>query len=98
MVSRRKMPASIRHGIANLYRPGTHAQSVLVALGIGVMFTMTVYLIQRGVIAQMNRAAPPGIPNVFLIDIAPKDRDAVMDVVKQQRGIEGAPEVTGTAA
>jgi len=98
LVSRRKMPASLRHGIANLYRPGTHAQSVLVALGIGVMFTMTVYLIQRGVIAQMNRTAPPGIPNVFLIDIAPKDRDAVMEVVKQQRGIEGTPEVIGTVA
>jgi putative ABC transport system permease protein len=98
MVSRRKMPASIRHGIANLYRPGTHAQSVLVALGIGVMFTMTVYLVQRGVIAQMNRTVPPGIPNVFLIDIAPKDRDDVMAVVKQQRGIEGAPELIGTAA
>lgn len=98
LVSRRQMPASIRHGIANLYRPGTHAQSVLVALGIGVMFTMTVYLVQRGVIAQMNRTAPPGMPNVFLIDIAPKDRDAVMALVKQQRDIEEAPEMIGTAA
>jgi len=98
MVSRRKMPVSIRHGIANLYRPGTHAQSVLVALGIGVMFTMTVYLVQRGVIAQMNRTTPPGMPNVFLIDIAPKDRDAVMTIVKQQPGVEGTPEVVGTVA
>ena len=96
-VSRRRMPASIRHGIANLYRPGTHAQSVLVALGIGVMFTMTVYLVQRGVIAQMNRTAPPGMPNVFLIDISPKDRDAVMSVVRKQKGIEST-EVIGTVA
>jgi putative ABC transport system permease protein len=98
LISRRQMPASIRHGIANLYRPGTHAQSVLVALGIGVMFTMTVYLVQRGVIAQMNRTAPPGMPNVFLIDIAPKDHDAVMALVKQQRGIDEAPEIIGTVA
>ena len=72
------MPTSIRHGIANLYRPGNHAQSVLVALGIGVMFTSPSTWSQRGVIAQMNRTAPPGMPNVFLIDIAPKDRDAVL--------------------
>ena len=59
---------------------------MLVALGVGVMFTLTVYLVQHGMIAEMNRTSPPGMPNVFLIDIAPKDRDAVLDLVKQQRG------------
>ena len=96
IASRRQLPTSIRHGIANLYRPGNHAGSVLVSLGIGVMFTLTVYLVQRGVIAEMSSNAPPGMPNVFLIDIAPKDRDAVVEVLKQQRGLEGAPELIGT--
>jgi putative ABC transport system permease protein len=95
---RAKLPATVRHGLANLYRPGAHAQSVLVALGVGVMFTLTVYFIQRGLIAEMNRSSPPGMPNVFLIDIAPKDRDAVLDLVKRQHGVKGAPEVIGTVA
>jgi putative ABC transport system permease protein len=98
IASRGKLPASVRHGIANLYRPGAHAQSVLVALGVGVMFTLTIYLVQHGMIAEMNRTSPPGMPNVFLVDIAPKDRDAVLDLVKRQRGVEGAPEVIGTVA
>ncbi len=98
LASRLHLPASIRHGIANLYRPGAHAQSVLVALGVGVMFTLTVYLVQRGLIAQMNRTSPPGMPNVFLIDISPQDRAAVLALLKQQRGIEGAPELIGTVA
>jgi len=98
LASRLNLPASIRHGIANLYRPGAHAQSVLVALGVGVMFTLTVYLVQHGMLAEMNRTSPPGMPNVFLIDIAPKDRDAVLDLLKQQRGIEGTPELIGTVA
>jgi len=98
ILSRGRLPSSVRHGIANLYRPGAHAQSVLVALGVGVMFTLTVYLVQHGLIAEMNRTSPPGMPNVFLIDIAPKDRDAVLDLVKQQRGVEGAPELIGTVA
>lgn len=97
-MGRRNFPTAVRHGIANLYRPGNQAQSVLVALGIGVMFTLTVYLIERGVIAEMHRTAPPGMPNIFLIDIAPKDRDAVVNLVKQQHGVEGAPELIGTAA
>jgi putative ABC transport system permease protein len=98
IASRGKLPASVRHGIANLYRPGAHAQSVLVALGVGVMFTLTIYLVQHGMIAEMNRTSPPGMPNVFLIDIAPKDRDAVVGLVKQQRGVEGTPELIGTVA
>jgi len=98
ILSRAKLPASVRHGIANLYRPGAHAQSVLVALGVGVMFTLTVYLVQHGMIAEMNRTSPPGMPNVFLIDIAPKDRDAVLNLVKGQQGVEGTPEVIGTVA
>ncbi|HLG97958.1 MAG TPA: FtsX-like permease family protein [Bryobacteraceae bacterium] len=97
-LGRRSLPTSIRHGIANLYRPGNHAQSVLVALGIGVMFTLTVYLVERGVIVQMHRTAPPGMPNVFLLDITPKDRDAVVSLVKQQRGVESAPDLIGTVA
>ena len=96
--SRSRLPTSIRHGIANLYRPGNHAQSALVALGIGVMFTLTVYLVERGVIAQMNRSAPPGMPNVFLIDISPQSRQAILALLKQQRGIEGTPELIGTVA
>jgi putative ABC transport system permease protein len=96
MASRRQLPTSIRHGIANIYRPGNHAQAALVALGIGVMFTLTVYLVERGVIAQMKRNAPPGMPNVFLIDITPQDREAVLALLKQQRGVEGAPELIGT--
>ena len=98
MASRRQLPTSIRHGIANLYRPGNHAQSVLVALGIGVMFTLTVYLVERGVIAQMNRNAPPGMPNVFLIDITPQQRAAVVDLLKEQKGVEGSIELIGTTA
>lgn len=98
IASRMGLPSSVRHGIANLYRPGAHAQSVLVALGVGVMFTLTVYLVQHGLIAEMNRTSPPGMPNVFLIDISPKDRAAVLDLVKQQHGVDGTPELLGTVA
>jgi putative ABC transport system permease protein len=46
----------------------------------------------------MIRTAPPGMPNVFLIDISPQNRDPVLVLLKQQRGIEGAPELIGTVA
>jgi putative ABC transport system permease protein len=96
--SGRTMRPSIRHGIANLYRPGNHAQSALVALGIGVMFTLTVYLVQRGMLAEMVKSAPPGMPNVFLLDMTPRNRDAVVDLIAHQAGVEKRPETVGTVA
>lgn len=91
-------PAVVRHGVANLYRPGNHAEAILVALGIGVMFTLTVYVIQRGVIGEMMRTAPPGMPNVFLLDIKQASAKPVMDLVRAQKGIEKGPDLIGTAA
>ncbi len=93
-----RLRPALRHGIANLYRPGNHAQSALVALGIGVMFTLTVYLVQRGLLSEMVKSAPPGMPNVFLLDMTPRNRDAVMNLIGQQKGVEGRPETVGTVA
>src|SRR5262249_59964211 len=62
-----RLPASLRHGAANLYRPGNQAQAALVALGLGVMFSLTIYLVQRSMLTDFIRSAPPGMPNVFLI-------------------------------
>jgi putative ABC transport system permease protein len=93
-----RLRPSFRHGIANLYRPGSHSQASLVALGIGVMFTLTVFLVQRGLIADMMRDAPPGMPNVFLLDMTPANRDAVLQVVAHQKGVEATPESVGAVA
>lgn len=92
------LPAAIRHGVANIYRPGNHAEAVLVALGIGVMFTLAVYVIQRGVITEMLRTAPPGMPNVFFLDVKQADAKRVTDLIRAQKGIERGPDLIGTVA
>jgi putative ABC transport system permease protein len=92
------LPPTLRHGVANLYRPGNHAQAALVALGVGVMFTLTVFLVQRGMMAEILKTAPPGMPNVFLLDITAKERDPLMNLLRAQRGVEGTPDVVGTVA
>lgn len=93
-----RLPVSVRHGIANLYRPGNHAGAVLVALGVGVMFTLTVYLVQRSVLDQLIRTAPPEMPNVFLINITDKERDGLVELLKKQPGVERAPEIVASIA
>ncbi len=94
----RALPAVVRHGIANLYRPGNHAQTVLVTLGTGVMFTLTVYLVQHSMIFEMMQNAPPGMPNVFLLDIPGPQRASLADLLQRQKGIETAPEILSSVA
>ncbi|MGH9660032.1 MAG: ABC transporter permease, partial [Bryobacteraceae bacterium] len=88
-----RMPATLRHGIANLYRPGNHAQSALVALGVGVMFTLTIYLVQHSMLVQIAASAPPGRPNVFLINITGAEREPMLAMLAQAPGIEGKPDL-----
>jgi putative ABC transport system permease protein len=96
--SLRALPATLRHGIANLYRPGSQAQSAVVALGVGVMFTLTVFLVQSALIQQIRSSAPPGAPNVFLLDIPGAQREAVVELMAQQPGIIATPEVANAVA
>ncbi len=92
-----RLPALVRHGLANLYRPGNHAQAALVALGIGVMFTLTVYLLQYGLLEEMMRTAPKGMPNVFLINITAEERQGVDKLLREQPGLESQPEIFASA-
>ena len=88
-----RLPGVMRHGMANLYRPGNQAQAAVVALGVGVMFTLTVFLVQTALVDQIRGSAPPGMPNVFLLDIPANQRTALSDLIKAQPGVKEAPEV-----
>ncbi|HEX4808726.1 MAG TPA: FtsX-like permease family protein [Bryobacteraceae bacterium] len=85
--SGRSLPSSFRHGFANLYRPGNQARSVLVALGVGVMFTLTTYLLQATVLREVTSEGPGRSGNLFLLDV--RNLPGVTKLV------EGAPGVTG---
>lgn len=94
----KSLPGNLRHGIANLYRPGNQAQAAVVALGVGVMFTLTVFLVQQALVEQIRGSAPPGMPNVFLLDIPGPQRQAVSDLITSQPGVKTAPDVAFSVA
>ena len=66
---------------------------MLTALGVGVMFTLTVFLIQRSVLAEIRRSAPPGMANVFFIDITADQRQAITVLIAANPGTEGKPDI-----
>jgi putative ABC transport system permease protein len=85
-----RLPPSLRHGMANLYRPGSHSGAALVALGIGVTFTLTVYLVQHSLLLEVMSSAPPDMPNVFLINITDRERDGIAGILRSHPGVEDA--------
>ncbi len=88
-----RLPSILRHGFANLYRPGNQARSILVALGIGVMFTLTTYLLQRTVLRNVTSEGPGREGNLFLLDV--RDTAAVSKLVESQPGVSGKVQLVG---
>ncbi|MDQ2775651.1 MAG: FtsX-like permease family protein [Acidobacteriota bacterium] len=88
-----RLPSAFRHGFANLYRPGNQARSVLVALGVGVMFTTSTYLLQQTVMREVTSEGPGREGNLFLLDI--RDSSGVSKLVESQSGVTSKVELVG---
>ncbi len=87
------LPSALRHGLANLYRPGNPSAALLAALGLGVMQMMTVFLVQQAVVRELHISASPRIPNVFLVDITNSEIDGVKKILAAQPGLTAEPEL-----
>jgi putative ABC transport system permease protein len=79
--------AALRHGIANLYRPGAHSAAIIASIGIGVMFTLSVYYLQHSLIEELRLTAPPDAPNMFLIKITDRERDGIAQLLDEDPSI-----------
>jgi putative ABC transport system permease protein len=96
---RLRLPSSLRHGLANLYRPGNQSAAVLAALGTGVMLILAVYLVQAALLRDLRETASPKLPNIFLIDVTNDEVSGVKQFFAHQTGVSQAldlmPVVTG---
>ena len=81
--------SAVRHGLANLYRPGNQSAAVLAALGVGVMLILSVFLMQRSIVNDLHVTAAPSTPNVFLIDISTHELDGLRALLMKQPGVVG---------
>jgi putative ABC transport system permease protein len=96
---RLRLPSFLRHGLANLYRPGNQSAAVMAALGTGVMLILAVYLMQAALLRDLRETASPKLPNVFLIDVTTDEVAGVKEFFAHQPGVsqslELMPVVTG---
>jgi putative ABC transport system permease protein len=87
------LPSAVRHGLANLYRPGNPSAALLAAVGMGVMQIMSVFLMQQAVVRELHLSSAPNLPNVFLVDITAKEVDGVRHLLKSQPSVTAEPEL-----
>jgi|CXWL01.1.fsa_nt_gi putative ABC transport system permease protein len=69
-----KVPARrfwLRYGLAALGRPGSATLSGVVALGLGVVVVLGMWLIERGLSRELRADLPEKAPSVFLVDVQP---------------------------
>jgi putative ABC transport system permease protein len=90
--TRAKLTPVVRHGLANLYRPGNPSSALLAAVGLGVMQIASVFFLSHALIKELNLSTQPTLPNVFLIDIAPAEIEGVRNILTQQSAVHGTPE------
>jgi putative ABC transport system permease protein len=91
--TRLHLPSAVRHGLANLYRPGNPSAALLAALGMGVMQIMTVYLVQQAVVKELHISSAPNLPNVFLVDITNEEIGGIRSLLNTQPSVTAAPEL-----
>ncbi|MFY9935439.1 MAG: FtsX-like permease family protein [Silvibacterium sp.] len=87
--TRLHLPSALRHGLANLYRPGNQSSAVLASLGAGVMLILAVFLMQSAIVRRMHNDVSSDTPNIFLVDIAPEELSGVKTLLTKQPGVQG---------
>jgi putative ABC transport system permease protein len=84
---------SLRYAMGNVVRPGSQATGIMVAIGIGVMVIVTVSLVERALLQQIQENRPADAPTFFFIDIQPDQAKGFLSLVDRQTG-SGRPELT----
>jgi len=77
-----------RQAVANLHRPGSHATTVLVSLGLAVMLMVAVALLEQSLRAELADRGPARAPAFFFIDIQPDQAPAFRQLLTERTGRE----------
>lgn len=72
----------LRQGIANLHRPGNQTSAVIVAVGMGFVLLGTLLILQRSLSDLLAFEQRDDLPNLFVIDIQPDQREAVESLLR----------------
>ncbi|MCB1122235.1 MAG: ABC transporter permease, partial [Verrucomicrobiae bacterium] len=88
-----RLPFAWRYGIANLYRPNNRTILMLVALGLGFIIVLSLFLTKEGILKQIIVDRGGNSSNMIFFDIQPHQLAGVQELLEKQGlpVIESAP-------
>jgi putative ABC transport system permease protein len=87
-----------RYAIGNLYRPGSSAVSVILALGLGLTLFVALALTDRTISTELRSGLADKAPAFFFLDVPNAEREQFLTALKEQQGVthvEFAPMLRG---
>ena len=87
-----------RYAISNLYRPGSSAVSVILALGLGLTLFVTLALTDQSISQELRSGIPEKAPAFFFLDVRNEELPAFIEAVKKFDGVrkvDNAPMLRG---
>lgn len=79
----RHLPAWLKHGLAALARPGAGTVGAIVALGLGTMTLLGLFLVERSLTRELGAILPPEAPSVFLLEIPPGEWPRLEELLRE---------------
>ncbi len=79
----------LRHAIVSLGRPGNQTRVVLMAVGLGCFFILSVRAVQVSLLAEFSPESRRNAPDLVLIDIQPDQLDGVRTLASARAGVMG---------
>lgn len=80
-----------RYGLANVSRRGTGSVVQIVAFGLGLMVLLLLAVVRGDLLADWRRSLPSDVPNNFLVNIRPEQRQALQQFLTAHNF--GAPQM-----
>ena len=99
-IPRTALGPALRSGLASLARPAAGTVGGIVALGIGVLVVLTLYLVENRLGGQLRAALPDRAPSSYLWDVQPDQWPELEPLLQSYRPdrIEPIPLVTARLA
>jgi putative ABC transport system permease protein len=82
---------ALRQAVLHVARPGNQTRVILLAVGLGAFFILGVRALQVNLLQDFSVQMGEDAPDMFLIDVQPAQRDALMAYVDEQNGDDPAP-------
>ena len=84
---------ALRQAVLHVDRPGNQTRVILLAVGLGAFFILGVRGLQANLLRDFTVQVGPDAPDMFLIDIQPSQRDALVAFLDRANGDAPAPRV-----